>query len=178
MKLPDDCHFEQQPLRQFPETEIDRPDCCRAVAGFYLSDDEPPLCRFREKEPEVYRLYWKSSFNGDAVVQIARKDDLVRLRASRISQSRLRLRKPLISVAALSLDDWQKLQSGLNSSCFWNLEPADDQLGLDGAWWLIEGRLGNIYHSVERWSPRGAFHDLGRLFFALAGSPFKEIELY
>jgi hypothetical protein len=178
MKLPDDCHFEQLPLRRFPETGIDRSDCCRAVAGFYLSDDEPPLCRFRERELEVYRFYWKSSFNGTAVVHIARKGDSVGLRSSRLSHSCLRLREPLISVTALSPDDWQKLQGALYGSGFWNLEAADEQLGLDGAWWLIEGRLGDIYHSIERWSPQGSVRDLGRLFFALAGSPLAEIELY
>lgn len=177
MKLPDDCRFENPPLQQLPEAEIHHLNCCRAVAGFYLGEDEPPLCRLRETEPEVYRFFWKSSFNGAAVVQIGRKDDSVRLRASRLSHSRLRLRKPLISVAALSLDDWQKLQSELNGSGFWNLEAADEQLGLDGAWWLIEGRRGDTYHAVERWSPRGPVRDLGCLLFALAGPALAEIEL-
>ena len=75
MKLPDDCHFEKLPLHQFPEAEIHRPNCCRAGAGVYFSEDEPPLCRFRESEPEAFRFFWKSSFNGDAVVHIARKGD-------------------------------------------------------------------------------------------------------
>jgi hypothetical protein len=176
MKLPDDCHFEKLPLHQFPEAEIHRPNCCRAGAGFYLSEDEPPLCRFRETEPEAYRFFWKSSFNGDAIVHIARKGDSVRLRASRSSYSRLRLRVPLASVA-LSLNDWEKLQRTLTISDFWSLDATDENFGLDGARWLIEGRRGGIYHSVERWSPRGTLRDLGCVFFALAGSPLAEIEL-
>jgi hypothetical protein len=176
MKLPDDCPFAKMPL-QFPETEMHRFDCCRAGATGYFIGEEDPLCRSQQTEPEAYRFFWKSSFNGDAVVHIARKADSVGLRASRSSHSRLRLRVPLASVA-LSLDDWEKLQGALNASGFWALDAADEEFGLDGARWLIEGRRGDIYHSVERWSPRGALHDLGRLFFALAGSPLAAIELY
>jgi hypothetical protein len=177
MKLPDDCPFAKMSLR-FPETEIHRLNCCRAGAGTYLiGTDEPPLCRLQETDPEAYRFIWQSSFDGDAVVYIARKGDSVGLRASRSSYSRLRLRVPLASVA-LSLDDWQKLQGALNASGFWNLEAADEEFGLDGARWLIEGRRGDTYHSIERWSPRGAVRYLGCLFFALAGPPLADVKLY
>jgi hypothetical protein len=83
-----------------------------------------------------------------------------------------------LASVALSLNDWEKLQRALMISNFWSLDTADEQLGLDGAQWLIEGRRGDIYHSVERWSPRGAVRDLGCLFFALAGTPLASIELY
>jgi hypothetical protein len=66
----------------------------------------------------------------------------------------------------------------LTISDFWSLDAADEQFGLDGAWWLIEGRCDDTHHSVERWSPRGAVRDLGCLFFALAGTPLADIELY
>jgi hypothetical protein len=172
MKLPDDCLFENSPLQQFPETEIHRLNCCRAGAG----TDEPPLCRFRETESEAYRFIWKSSFNGGAIVHIARKGDSVRLRSSRSLHSRLRKSGPLIS-QALSLGDWGTLQRALTISNFWSLDAADEEFGLDGAQWMIEGRRGDDYHSVARWSPRGKVHDLGCVFFALAGSPLAQIEL-
>ena len=83
----------------------------------------------------------------------------------------------MISVA-LSLDDWEELQRSLVISNFWSLDSADNRLGLDGADWLIEGRRGDEYHQVERWSPQGAIHNLGRLFFALAGPSFANVKRY
>jgi hypothetical protein len=52
------------------------------------------------------------------------------------------------------------------------------ETGLDGAQWLIEGRRGQTYHAIDRWSPRGTVHDLGSLFFDLAGPPLAGIDLY
>jgi hypothetical protein len=49
---------------------------------------------------------------------------------------------------------------------------------LDGSDWLFEGRRRDIYRAATRWSPRGAPHDLGRLFFGLAGPPLAGIRIY
>jgi hypothetical protein len=79
---------------------------------------------------------------------------------------------------ALTPDAWEKLQQALNAAQFWALSTAGEEVGLDGAQWLIEGRRGQTYHAIDRWSPRGAVHDLGRLFFDLAGPPLAGVELY
>ncbi len=174
-KLSNHCSLEGASQEQCLGTEPDRFDCCRAEAG-YLAD-ELPFCRFRETEAEAYRFLWKSSFNGAALVHIARAGDSVGLRSQVLGRSRLRLREPPLS-SALSLDDWEELQRALTISDFWSLDADDEQFGLDGAQWLIEGRRGDIYRSVRRWSPRGAVYDLGRLFFAFAGRPLADLRLY
>ena len=69
----------------------------------------------------------------------------------------------------LSMEDWGRLQSALIDASFWALEARDDRLGLDGAWWTIEGRRKEIYRCARRWSPDGAIWRLGRMFFDLAG---------
>jgi hypothetical protein len=78
----------------------------------------------------------------------------------------------------LAPHDWDTLQRALEASDFWALDTQDKRLGLDGAQWLIEGRRGDTYHSISRWSSRGAVGDLGRLFFALAGPPLTDVRLY
>ena len=65
-----------------------------------------------------------------------------------------------------------------SSYCLRNIATRRFDSGLDGADWLIEGRRKDIYHAVHRWSPCGKIHDLGRLFFAMAGSPLADVELY
>lgn len=171
MKLPDDCPFAKMPLQRFLETEMHRFDCCRAGAAGYFIGTEDPLCQSQQTESEAYRFIWRSSFDGNALVHIARKGETIAL------HSELSFTAPAPSVA-LSLNDWEKLQCALNTTRFWALDTADQLIGLDGAEWLIEGRRGDIYHSVHSWSPGGAVHDLGRLFFALAGPPLASVELY
>jgi hypothetical protein len=41
--------------------------------------------------------------------------------------------------AALSSSAWDRLQDALIAANFWTLDPVDEQRGLDGANWLIEG---------------------------------------
>jgi hypothetical protein len=76
----------------------------------------------------------------------------------------------------LTLADWGRLQEALIAA----LDEEGPLLrGLDGAFWTIEGRRKDIFRAVSRWSPRDeAVHDLGRLFFDLAGPPLVEIKLY
>jgi hypothetical protein len=171
MKLPDNCPVAKMSPRQLLETEIRQLDCCRAGEVSYHIGTDEPLCRPRKTNHEVYRFIWRSSFDGDAVVDITRKDQAIALRWKRTFTAAA----PSVT---LSLNDWEELQRALKAARFWSLDNAEKQWGLDGAQWLIKGRRGDIYHSVDRWSPEGAVHDLGRLFFALAGSPLASVELY
>jgi hypothetical protein len=176
MKLPNECAFSEISLAQSRNTDIP-PDCCRTRASAYtIAADGPPLCRDRQTELEVYRCIRSSSFNGDALVHVASDGDSVKLRSC-LTRSRLRLKEPSPSLV-LALEDWQKLQCALKTSDFWALDTDDDHFGFDGAWWLIEGRRGDVYHSVSCWSPRGAARDLGCLFFALAKSLRPTSKLY
>jgi hypothetical protein len=78
----------------------------------------------------------------------------------------------------LMLADWARFRETLIAANFWAIGSADEPQGLDGAQWLIEGRRGNAYRGVSRRSPPGELHELGRLFFALAGPPLSKVKLY
>jgi len=57
------------------------------------------------------------------------------------------------------------------NSTFWNTEAQDSTVGLDGAEWIIESRVGDNYHFVDRWTPsNGLIHDIGLQFLALSGA--------
>jgi len=174
MKLPDICPLEDVPSEQLAAFETQSCNCCRARS--WLCSDEPPLCQGRETEAEVYRFLWESSFNGAALVRIARAGDIFRLNSRFLRYSRLYLDEPTVSIA-LSSNEWARLQQELTASSFWTLNETDRRMGFDGSNWLIEGRHGNAYKWVERWSPQGAIRDLGLCFFALAGVPYSQIKL-
>jgi len=178
MKLPNHWIFKTLFHQSTHEVYQNNLGCCRAeTSARILGTDEDPLCRFRETELEAYTFSWESSYDGDAVIHVSRKDNSFQLKARCSSFSRLRLKAPFVS-GPLSPTDWNRLQDALSASNFWGLDTTDYKVGLDGAQWLIEGRRGDIYHAVERWSPRGALRDLGKMFFTLAGPPLVEIEPY
>jgi hypothetical protein len=162
-------------LQECPLNNSLRPRCIASTAAererpATSSASEDPLCRSQQTEPEAYRFIWHSSFDGNALIHVTRRGDAIALRWKRMFSG--------LASVALSLNDWEKLQPALMISNFWSLDTADERVGLDGAQWLIEGRRGDIYRSVERWSPQGEVHNLGRLFFALAGPPLASVELY
>jgi hypothetical protein len=78
MKLPADCPYAVTSPERILGDVIETVPCCSAYCLFRsLGDGEVPLCR--SWGTEVYRFTWDSSFDGDAVVQIARLGDEIRL---------------------------------------------------------------------------------------------------
>jgi hypothetical protein len=150
--------------------------CCRSQR--WLLGDEEPLCCTMASEAEVYRFVWRSSFDGSAAVRIGRQGTAIILRW-RYEWFHTPRPDDAPAEAALSPDDWARFLDALIAANFWALDPADEPLqGLDGAEWFIEGRRGNVYRCVSRWSPSGEVHALGRLFFDLARTPLSEVWLY
>ncbi len=173
MKLPADCPYS---IKLPPQDAAERIACCRAQGRYrLLREDEEPLCRTIRTEAEVYRFTWRSSCNGDAVGRIGRQGDESTLRCfyrpSKFGDADRRK-------VPLSLANWARLQDALIAASFWALGPEERRLGLDGSDWLIEGRRKDIFWVVSRWSPRGAVHDLGEVFFELAGPPLAAVKIY
>jgi hypothetical protein len=62
----------------------------------------------------------------------------------------------------------------VKQSAFWSTAEQGRQQGLDGAYWVMEGRRGSQHRVVVRWSPKAdgadrAFRELGEFFVGLAG---------
>ena len=174
MKLPESCSFAVLPTNAFDLISKERSNCCRPS----LVGTEEPLCRSRATEDEAYRFIWHSSFDGHAMVHIACKGDAIALRWNYPRFLRRIDGLQECGSRVLSGTDWGRLRRTLDTAKYWSLAAGENRCGLDGADWLIEGRRKDIYHAVQRWSPCGKIHDLGRLFFAMAGSPLADVELY
>jgi hypothetical protein len=170
MKLPDACPFAETSVIIDP-SDIKHAGCCRVLGRAWLPEPEEPLCQSRQTEDEAYRFFWESSFHGDTVIHVGRKGKSITLRCRCCWQAPF--------VVGLPPTDWDKLERALSAASFWSLDWGSALPGgLDGAQWLVEGRRGGLYHAVHRWSPGGTVHDLGRLFFSLAGRPLAGIDLY
>jgi hypothetical protein len=50
--------------------------------------------------------------------------------------------------------EWDGFVALLDRVCYWQLPPKNDDMGPDGALWILEGRREGRYHVVDRWSPQ------------------------
>ena len=125
--------------------------CCRAHCMVRsLGDGEVPLCR--SWGTEVYRFTWDSSFDGDAVVRIARFSDEIML--SRVYRPSHFARTER-SDASLTVADWARLQDALIAANFWVLEPHGEAHALDGAYWDDRGPAQGHFSRRASMEPAG-----------------------
>ncbi len=71
--------------------------------------------------------------------------------------------------------EWQSVMRSLKRISFWDMStkpPPTNEIGVDGAEWIIEGRAGG-YHVVDRWSGDDGVAEVGRSFLKLADIPVR-----
>lgn len=125
----------------------------------------------------VYRFLWLRSFHepvsvrlradatGGATAILHIADGAGGYRPGRLRTNRQR---------TVATKDVSALLALLDEAGYWTLpikeDPSSSAAGFDGAQWIIEGRKGNAYHVVDRWSPGdGPFREAALLLLRLAG---------
>jgi hypothetical protein len=75
------------------------------------------------------------------------------------------------ATSTISEPQRQSFVDALAKADFWAAATIDyDRRGVDGTEWILEGRAGETYHVVHRWSPdTGTFHDLCMVTMDVAG---------
>jgi hypothetical protein len=136
------------------------------------------LCAMREPSltvtgPETYRFVWMRHHHNPVAVRLSRAGDAVAVVAVQAdTHDPANARRHEFKAGA---DSWATLLAHLQAADFWNLpgDPEEDEKGLDGADWIIEGRRGGVYHSVIRWEPKpGPFREACDDFIKLSGLSF------
>jgi len=112
MKLPDNCLHTLTPGQWALSEPIGTIPCCRADGRALMLADEEPLCRTVRREAEAYRFIWRSRFNGDASVRIARQGDAITLRW-RYAWFLAPAADDAPDEAALSAVDWARFREAL-----------------------------------------------------------------
>ncbi len=116
--------------------------------GRYLSALHESDLRSSTDTSEVYRALWLRSFHEPVSVRIFRSDDeyfAITVQGSRRDSTNLPSKS------------WDLLHMRDAMRDFWTTEPTplpNGASGADGARWILEGRHGRQYHSVDWWSPR------------------------
>jgi hypothetical protein len=150
------------------------PGRCDEATAPYLAElcgmDEPSLSM---KGPETYRFVWMRHQRNPVAVRVTRAgaDIAVVAVQADLRDPSARRRHEFV----VSQDVWKALLAHLEAADFWNMagDPGEDERGLDGADWVIEGRRANIYHSVVRWEPKaGPFREACEDLIKVSGLSF------
>ena len=150
------------------------PGNCGDATAPYLAE----LCGMNEPSlsvsgPETYRFVWTRHLHNSYAVRVTRAGAdiaVVSVQADARDPSAKRLHEFTVGP-----EIWKKLLGHLEAADFWNLagDPQDNERGLDGADWVLEGRRANIYHSVIRWQPKlGPFRDACEVLINASGLSF------
>jgi hypothetical protein len=123
--------------------------------------------------PETYRFVWTKAMHNPVAVRVTHAGaeiSVVSVQADARDPTAKRTHEFTVGPEV-----WNKLRAHLDAADFWNLpgDPEENERGLDGADWVIEGRRANIYHAVVRWEPRpGPFRDACEDLIRVAGLAF------
>jgi hypothetical protein len=150
------------------------PGKCGEATAPYLAE----LCGMGEPSlsmlgPETYRFVWTRHLQNPVAVRVTRAGAdiaVVAVQADARDPSAMRRHEFIVGGEV-----WKTLLAHLEAADFWNLagDPEEDERGLDGADWVIEGRRANIYHSVIRWQPKpGPFREACEDLIEVSGLSF------
>src|SRR3984957_11792076 len=141
---------------------------------------ERPLCCNSSGSAEVYRFTWLRTFHHPVVISLEHDLKGRWLMHTKVSSGAGGYEPGILGldlVRSMSSDYTRQLRDTMSvNSIFWNTEAQDSSVGFDGAEGIIESRVGDNYHFVDRWSPSyGLIHDIGLQFLALSGAKFDPV---
>jgi hypothetical protein len=118
---------------------------------------EQSLLSYPESQTESYRFLWLRTFHRPVAVRVWHSEEGSFLNVKQLSGAGGYEAGKLITnqTRQLTNAEWDGFVSLLDRSCYWQL-PAknDDEMGKDGAQWILEGTRQGRYHVVDRWTPR------------------------
>lgn len=129
---------------------------------------EPSLFQQASSGKEAYRFLWLRTFHSPVAVRLNVNADGTSLLTVKVTDGQGgyepgRLTKDAVRRLSKEETDW--FLGRVHELKYWNLptrEPKTDEIGLDGAQWVVEAIKDGTYKVVDRWSPdKGPVRALG-----------------
>jgi hypothetical protein len=134
---------------------------------------EAPLYAADNAEQETYRFLWLRSFHHPVAVRIWKSgtDHFISLKELSGAGGYEPGNIIFAEQRRLAPAEWDGFTRLLRSSCYWELPSENpDEIGFDGAQWILEGVRGGRYHIVDRWTPTsGSFREVCLYALKLSG---------
>lgn len=127
------------------------------MGKYYAAVTEQSFTCF-EDNAEAYRLLYLASFENPTSIRIWRDGDryqmTVKQLATEVGGEVTGKDLSVNATRTLPKEEWDKIQGLLKTANFWSMPSRDSrESGLDGTWFILEGKKDGKYHVVERWSP-------------------------
>jgi hypothetical protein len=134
---------------------------------------ETSLLSQSNSQAESYRFLWLRSFHHPVAVRIWRSGDGQFLNVKQMSGTGGYEPGNLISdeTRPLTQTEWDEFIRLSGRACYWQLPTENNEMGKDGAQWILEGRRERRYHVVERWSPGGGDFREACLYLLMLSNP-------
>lgn len=136
-----------------------------------LAMNEPSLSCGASTSDEAYRFLWLRSFHQPIAVRVSHTGHRYELVATALSGAggyepgrvAQRVRRELTE------NEWRRIIGALERISFWEMpaNPPTEEIGVDGAQWIIEGRS-TSYHVVDRWGGGDGVAAVGQILLDLA----------
>lgn len=146
---------------------------------------EPSLWALAKNgKAESYRFLWLRTFHHPIAIRLNLNADGTWILVTKISSGAGGYSPGTLirsTSRKLTAEEAQEFLSTVEKVGFWNApNPVNDQIGLDGSQWIIEGVKTGHYHVVDRWTPKsGIARELGIvLAFNLARLNISQNEIY
>ena len=107
-------------------------------------------------EIEVYRFLWLRTFHHPIFVRVERDGKNIRLVSKELDGAGGYDSKKIIKTINTTLDEtqWCEFLSLLEKSQYWQMAVEQEESGVDGAQWIVEGAKNGRYHIVDRFMPK------------------------
>ncbi len=161
-------------------SEIDSLD--QGLSKFLEVLQEPTIIKISEHEDEVYRFLWLRSFDNPISLRmqksLAEFTLIIKQSDGKGGYDPGKLNASWTK--KLSVWQWMKFKSLLESECFWTMDYTAHELAIiDGAWWQLEGKRENRYHIVRKASPtKGKFYEACLYLLELSELSINEKDIY
>ena len=130
---------------------------CNKWYSKHLFAMREPILFPNSSQTETYRFVWLRTFHNPIAIRIEKQQNIYLLTwklcdgAGGYEPGRLSIAKQ----KQIDENTWENFKKLLNKIDFWKMDTEVKEMGFDGSQWILEGKVADKYHVVDRWTPRG-----------------------
>ncbi|MDR0895721.1 MAG: hypothetical protein LBN06_10560, partial [Prevotellaceae bacterium] len=113
-----------------------------------------PILYNKPMDKEVIRFTWLRTFHNPIAIRIEKSSQGITMYWKRCDGAGGYEPGKLIAnkKKGITEEQWQQLMSLLDKASFWNPVLEEEEIGFDGAQWIVEAAGGDFYHVMHTWS--------------------------
>ncbi|MGE9311089.1 hypothetical protein ACLOAU_05565 [Niabella sp. CJ426] len=141
-----------------------------------------PVIYLDKSQKEIYRFTWLRTFHNPVAIRIEKHGDQYFL-CWKLSDGAGGYKPGKLTIdqhKKLDKQTWDAFVKKLSEIDFWKLPTNQNDRGLDGSEWILEGKSENNYHVVNRWTPNknNGYYECCNFLLGLTDLKIKDREKY